>query len=230
MENIHLIIPAAGESSRMGSTTPKQFSNFHGKTILEYVESIFSKLATIKTITIALNKKQKYIESLNCQFSNKTTLIDCGGSNRSETVLNALSIIGEDIQKKDWIMVHDAARVGITESLVNNFIREIVDDKVGGILAIPALDTVKRVDKKQQIIRTEKRDEIWLAQTPQMFRFDILKRAYMSFKGNPTDESEAIEALGLSPKVVKGNLVNFKITYPEDLMRVEKLIKGSNHD
>ena len=230
MENIHLIIPAAGESSRMGSTTPKQFSNFHGKTILEYVESIFSKLATIKTITIALNKKQKYIESLNCQFSNKTTLIDCGGSNRSETVLNALSIIGEDIQKKDWIMVHDAARVGITESLVNNFIREIVDDKVGGILAIPALDTVKRVDKKQQIIRTEKRDEIWLAQTPQMFRFDLLNKALTSFKGNPTDESEAIEAFGLSPKIVKGSLVNFKITYPDDLMRVEKLIQGSSHD
>jgi 2-C-methyl-D-erythritol 4-phosphate cytidylyltransferase len=214
----------------MGSTTPKQFSNFHGKTILEYVESIFSKLAAIKTITIALNKKQKYIESLNCQFSNKTTLIDCGGSNRSETVLNALSIIGEDIQKKDWIMVHDAARVGITESLVNNFIREIVDDKVGGILAIPALDTVKRVDKKQQIIRTEKRDEIWLAQTPQMFRFDLLNKALTSFKGNPTDESEAIEAFGLSPKIVKGNLVNFKITYPDDLMRVEKLIQGSNYD
>ena len=230
MENIHLIIPAAGESSRMGSTTPKQFSNFHGKTILEYVESIFSKLAAIKTITIALNKKQKYIESLNCQFSNKTTLIDCGGSNRSETVLNALSIIGEDIQKKDWIMVHDAARVGITESLVNNFIRDIVDDKVGGILAIPALDTVKRVDKKQQIIRTEIRDEIWLAQTPQMFRFDLLNKALTSFKGNPTDESEAIEAFGLSPKIVKGNLVNFKITYPDDLMRVEKLIQGSNYD
>ncbi len=230
MENIHLIIPAAGESSRMGSTTPKQFSNFHGKTILEYVESIFSKLATIKTITIALNKKQKYIESLNCQFSNKTTLIDCGGSNRSETVLNALSIIGKDIQKKDWIMVHDAARVGINESLVNNFIREIVDDKVGGILAIPALDTVKRVDKKQQIIRTEKRDEIWLAQTPQMFRFDLLNKALTSFKGNPTDESEAIEAFGLSPKIVKGNLVNFKITYPDDLMRIEKLIQGSNYD
>ena len=230
MENIHLIIPAAGESSRMGSTTPKQFSNFHGKTILEYVESIFSKLAAIKTITIALNKKQKYIESLNCQFSNKTTLIDCGGSNRSETVLNALSIIGEDIQKKDWIMIHDAARVGITESLVNNFIRDIVDDKVGGILAIPVLDTVKRVDKKQQIIRTEKRDEIWLAQTPQMFRFDLLNKALTSFKGNPTDESEAIEAFGLSPKIVKGNLVNFKITYPDDLMRIEKLIQGSNYD
>ena len=127
-------------------------------------------------------------------------------------------------------MVHDAARVGITESLVNNFIREIVDDKVGGILAIPALDTVKRVDKKQQIIRTEKRDEIWLAQTPQMFRFDLLNKALTSFKGNPTDESEAIEAFGLSPKIVKGNLVNFKITYPDDLMRIEKLIQGSNYD
>ena len=127
-------------------------------------------------------------------------------------------------------MVHDAARVGITESLVNNFINEVVDNKVGGILAIPALDTVKRVDKKQQITCTEKRDEIWLAQTPQMFRFNLLKKALTSFKGNPTDESEAIEALGLSPKVVKGSLENFKITYPEDLLRVDKLIKGSNHD
>lgn len=230
MQNIHLIIPAAGESSRMESTTPKQFSNFHGKTILEFVESIFSKLVAIKTITVALNKNQKYIESLGCQFSKKTSLTDCGGSTRSETVLNTLEIIGGDIQKDDWIMVHDAARVGITESLVNNFINEVVEDKVGGILAIPALDTVKRVDKKQQITCTEKRDEIWLAQTPQMFRFKLLKRALTSFKGNPTDESEAIEALGLSPKVVKGSLENFKITYPEDLLRVDKLIKGSNHD
>jgi 2-C-methyl-D-erythritol 4-phosphate cytidylyltransferase len=228
MQNIHLIIPAAGESSRMGSTTPKQFSNFHGKTILEFVESIFSKLAVIKTITIALNKNQKYIESLGCQFSKKTTLFNCGGSTRSETVLNTLKVMGEDIQKKDWIMVHDAARVGITESLVNNFIQELVDHKVGGVLAVPAIDTVKRVDTKQQIIGTEKRDEIWLAQTPQMFRFDLLKDALTSFKGNPTDESEAIEALGLSPKVVKGNLVNFKITYPEDLTRVERLVRGAN--
>jgi 2-C-methyl-D-erythritol 4-phosphate cytidylyltransferase len=228
MQNIHLIIPAAGESSRMGSTTPKQFSNFHGKTILEFVESIFSKLSAIKTITIALNKNQKYIESLGCQFSKKTTLFNCGGSTRSETVLNTLKVMGEDIQKKDWIMVHDAARVGITESLVNNFIQELVDHKVGGVLAVPAIDTVKRVDTKQQIIGTEKRDEIWLAQTPQMFRFDLLKDALTSFKGNPTDESEAIEALGLSPKVVKGNLVNFKITYPEDLTRVERLVRGAN--
>ena len=101
MQNIHLIIPAAGESSRMESTTPKQFSNFHGKTILEFVESIFSKLVAIKTITVALNKNQKYIESLGCQFSKKTSLTDCGGSTRSETVLNTLKIIGGDIQKED---------------------------------------------------------------------------------------------------------------------------------
>ena len=228
MQKIHLIIPAAGESSRMGSATPKQFSNFHGKTILEFVESIFSNLASISSITIALNKNQKFIENLGCQFSQKTSLINCGGSSRSETVLNALEIIEENIDTKDWIMVHDAARLGINESLINNFIREVVNDKVGGILAIPALDTVKRVSEKKQIIGTEQRDEIWLAQTPQMFKFDLLKDALKSFKGNPTDESEAIEALGRSPKVVKGNLVNFKITYPEDLMRVEKLIKGSD--
>ena len=228
MQKIHLIIPAAGESSRMGSATPKQFSNFHGKTILEFVESIFSNLASISSITIALNKNQKFIENLGCQFSQKTSLINCGGSSRSETVLNALEIIEENIDTKDWIMVHDAARLGINESLINNFICEVVSDKVGGILAIPALDTVKRVNEKKQIIGTEQRDEIWLAQTPQMFKFDLLKDALKSFKGNPTDESEAIEARGHSPKVVKGNLVNFKITYPEDLMRVEKLIKGSD--
>lgn len=228
MQKIHLIIPAAGESSRMGSPTPKQFSSFHGKTILEFVESIFSNLSLISSITVALNKNQKFIENLGCQFSKKTTLIDCGGSTRAETVLNALEIIEKNVDKQDWIMVHDAARLGINESLINNFIRELENDKVGGILAIPALDTVKRVNNEQQIVRTEKRDEIWLAQTPQMFRFDLLKKALKSFKGIPTDESEAIEAMGLSPKIIKGNLTNFKITYPEDLNRVERLIKGSD--
>jgi len=228
MQKIHLIIPAAGESSRMGSPTPKQFSSFHGKTILEFVESIFANLILISSITVALNKNQKFIENLGCQFSKKTTLIDCGGSTRAETVLNALEIIEKNVDKQDWIMVHDAARLGINESLINNFIRELENDKVGGILAIPALDTVKRVSDKQQIIKTEQRDEIWLAQTPQMFRFDLLKKALKSFKGTPTDESEAIEAMGLSPKIIKGNLVNFKITYPEDLNRVERLIKGSD--
>ena len=155
MQKIHLIIPAAGESSRMGSATPKQFSNFHGKTILEFVESIFSNLASISSITIALNKNQKFIENLGCQFSQKTSLINCGGSSRSETVLNALEIIEENIDTKDWIMVHDAARLGINESLINNFIREVVSDKVGGILAIPALDTVKRVNEKKQIIEAK---------------------------------------------------------------------------
>lgn len=228
MQKIHLIIPAAGESSRMGSPTPKQFSSFHGKTILEFVESIFSNLILISSITVALNKNQKFIENLGCQFSKKTTLIDCGGSTRAETVLNALETIEKNVDQQDWIMVHDAARLGINESLINNFIRSLENDKVGGILAIPVSDTVKRVNNKQQIVRTEERDEIWLAQTPQMFRFDLLKKALKLFKGTPTDESEAIEAMGLSPKIIKGNLVNFKITYPEDLMRVERLIKGSD--
>lgn len=228
MQKIHLIIPAAGESSRMGSPTPKQFSSFHGKTILEFVESIFSNLILISSITVALNKNQKFIENLGCQFSKKTTLIDCGGSTRAETVLNALETIEKNVDQQDWIMVHDAARLGINESLINNFIRALENDKVGGILAIPVSDTVKRVNNKQQIVRTEERDEIWLAQTPQMFRFDLLKKALKLFKGTPTDESEAIEAMGLSPKIIKGNLVNFKITYPEDLMRVERLIKGSD--
>ena len=92
-------------------------------------------------------------------------------------------------------------------------------------MAIPASDTVKRVNKKNEIISTENRDELWLAQTPQMFRFKILKKALNNFKGFPTDESQAVEALGLKPRVFSGNSLNFKITFSEDLIRAEKTLE-----
>ena len=98
-------------------------------------------------------------------------------------------------------------------------------EKVGGVMAIPASDTVKRVNKNNEIINTEDREELWLAQTPQMFRYAILKKALMEFKGNSTDESQAVEALGLKPKVFKGNPLNFKVTFAEDLIRAEKSLE-----
>ena len=227
MSKIHVIIPAAGSGSRTGQETPKQFARIGNKTIIEYIEGIFSRVHLIDSISIALHPNEKFISSGNFQFSKKTNILYCGGESRAQTVLNTLFEIGEG-KDDDWILVHDAARIGITESIVNKFIMEISVDKVGGIVAFPVPDTVKRVNKRLEVITTEEREFLWLAQTPQMFKCNVLKKAIQSFNGCPTDEAEAIEATGLKPKIFKGSALNFKITYPEDLLRAKSAIQLIN--
>ncbi|MBL6685719.1 MAG: 2-C-methyl-D-erythritol 4-phosphate cytidylyltransferase [Methylophilaceae bacterium] len=229
MAKIHVIIPAAGSGSRMQQHIPKQFATIGDKTILEYVESIFSHISVIESISIAVSSSEKYIDNISHKFSKKTQVLISGGASRSETVLNTINLL--DVSLDDWILVHDAARVGLTEFCINEFIKYFSNDKVGGIMAIQVPDTVKRVNKNNEILNTEERDELWLAQTPQMFRFNILKKALLNYDGLPTDESQAIEALGLKPKVFKGNPLNFKITFAEDIVRAEKSLEilGKNN-
>ena len=226
MSNVHVIIPAAGHGSRLGQSIPKQFTRIGDKTILEHIEAVFARTQSIKSVFIALNPKEKTIANGNYQFSNKTTILYTGGESRAQTVLSSLLEINKQIQidENDWVMVHDAARIGITEFMINQFIREVSTNKVGGIVAIPVTDTVKKINKKLEVIGTEDRDVLWLAQTPQMFRNKILKKALKNFQGTPTDEAEAVEALGLKPKLFKGNAQNFKITYPEDLVRAQNAL------
>ena len=224
MSNVHVIIPAAGHGSRLGQSIPKQFTRIGDKTILEYIEAVFARTQSIKSVFIALNPKEKTIANGNYQFSNKTTILYTGGESRAQTVLSSLLEINKQIDENDWVMVHDAARIGITEFMINQFIREVSTNKVGGIVAIPVTDTVKKINKKLEVIGTRDRDVLWLAQTPQMFRNKILKKALKNFQGTPTDEAEAVEALGLKPKLFKGNAQNFKITYPEDLVRAQNAL------
>ena len=225
MANYHVIIPAAGKGSRMGQDIPKQFFNLEGKTILQWVEFIFSKIISIKSISIAIQPEIKFLDTLGSQFSDKTKIYKTGGDTRAQTVLKTINKIKNLVSDDDWILVHDAARVGITELLINNFIDDISSHKVGGIMAIPVADTVKKVNDSMEIITTENREKLWLAQTPQMFRYKILKKALEQFDGTPTDEAEAIESLGLKPKIFKGNILNTKITYKEDLVNANKAIE-----
>ena len=224
MSNVHVIIPAAGHGSRLGQSIPKQFTRIGDKTILECVEAVFARTQSIQSVFIALNPKEKTIANGNYQFSNKTTILYTGGESRAQTVLSSLLEINKQIDENDWVMVHDAARIGITEFMINQFVRDVSSNKVGGIVAIPVTDTVKKINKKLEVIGTEDRDVLWLAQTPQMFRNKILKKALKNFQGTPTDEAEAVEALGLKPKLFKGNAQNFKITYPEDLVRAQNAL------
>ena len=148
MSKIHVIIPAAGSGSRMSQEAPKQFSAFHGKTLIEWVDFIFSNVASVDTISIAFNSNERSnIENSNYTFSHKTKIYYSGGSNRSETVLNTLNLIEGFTSDGDWALVHDSARVGITETFINSFIKEVCQDTVGGIVAIPSVDTIKRVKK-----------------------------------------------------------------------------------
>jgi len=225
MSKIHVIIPAAGSGSRMGQEVPKQFLSFHGKTLIEWVDYIFSNVSIIDSISIAFNPDERDgVENSNYTFSHKTKVYYSGGSSRSETVLNTLNSIESSTSDDDWVLVHDSARVGITESFINSFIKEVVQDSVGGIVALPSVDTIKRVNQLNKIIKTEDRDTLWLAQTPQMFKYKTLIEALSNFSGTPTDEAEAIEALGLKPMVYKGLITNFKITYPEDLINMNQIL------
>ena len=150
----------------------------------------------------------------------------CGGSTRAASVLNGLNILlqhGADA--KDWVLVHDAARCLITPELINKLIDACQHDAVGGLLALPLPDTLK-MGMTGRVAATLDRSDKWLAQTPQMFRIGLLREALVMTGERVTDESSAIEAMGLSPKLVPGSAQNFKVTYPEDFALAQAVLQA----
>ena len=129
MAKIHLIIPAAGAGSRMRNPIPKQFSSIGSKTIIEWIEFIFSNISSIHSISIAVNPNERYIESISHRFSSKTTIYKSGGGTRSETVLNTLNQIKKIADVNDWVMVHDAARLEVITKVQNFLIMIIFTEK-----------------------------------------------------------------------------------------------------
>jgi 2-C-methyl-D-erythritol 4-phosphate cytidylyltransferase len=125
----------------------------------------------------------------------------------------------------DWILVHDAARPCLSRAMLAALLGELADDQVGGILAVPVADTLKRADGEWRVAATEPRDGLWQAQTPQMFRYGLLKEALEKCRA-VTDESGAIEALGLRPRLVRADATNLKVTYPADLVLAALILRG----
>jgi len=158
----------------------------------------------------------------------------CGGPSRHASVLGGLQTLTEfGAQESDWVLVHDAARPGITPALIRALVEALRDDPVGGILALPVADTLKREQapaEKDGLVAvkvTESRDGLWQAQTPQMFRLGMLRDALedaLASGAEVTDEASAIERMGHAPKLVRGSLRNFKVTYPEDFALAEAFL------
>ncbi|MDG1097361.1 MAG: 2-C-methyl-D-erythritol 4-phosphate cytidylyltransferase [Methylophilaceae bacterium] len=225
MQLFHVIIPAAGIGTRMLNVLPKQYLPLAGKPIIAHIIQTFFSHPRITTIHLALSPEDKFWQSLSLNTESRLHIHYTGGESRSETVLNTLNAMQVDAE--DWVLVHDAARPGLTHESLNRLLDTLETDAVGGLLALPVADTIKKSDEMNMVDQTISRQNLWQAQTPQMFRYTMLKQALSEYEGLPTDEAEAIEALGLNPKLVHGELRNLKVTYPEDLALLELIVEKS---
>lgn len=216
------MIPAAGVGTRMGSGFPKQYAPIAGKPMLMHVLDTFAATESITHTFVVVGAEDVTIKVLlsdSPHLAQRVSVIYKGGPVRRTSVLNGLRAIREQAADDDWILVHDAARPGLTTELIDRLITAVKDDKVGGLLAMPIVDTLKRgIDRRVQ--GTIPREGLWAAQTPQMFRYALLVRA-LEQMSNVTDEASAIEALELHPKLVEGSARNFKVTMPDDVALAE---------
>ncbi len=226
MPNFHVIIPAAGVGNRMANALPKQYIALAGKPLIAHVINTFFNHPVIGSIHLALSPDDQFWRTLTLNPDSKLRLHYTGGATRSETVLNTLNAM--QAADNDWILVHDAARPGLTADALTRLVESLQHDEVGGLLALPVADTLKLAHGDNRVRNTVSRQNLWRAQTPQMFRYQALRHALTHFNGIPTDESEAIEALGLQPKLVEGELRNLKVTYPQDLALLETLFAADN--
>jgi 2-C-methyl-D-erythritol 4-phosphate cytidylyltransferase len=229
MAFFHVIIPAAGTGSRMQNVLPKQYMPLAGKPIISHTIQTFFLHPRIASIHVALNADDLFWRDLPLDPTSKLKLHYTGGESRSETVLNTL--LAMQAADDDWVLVHDAARPGLTHALLDKLLNTLENDAVGGLLALPVADTLKKSGENHKIEQTVERTDLWQAQTPQMFKYSVLKHALQAnskaaaggMANISTDEAEAIEALGLQPTLVAGELRNLKITYPQDLELLEAL-------
>ena len=218
---IFALVPAAGQGTRMGDALPKQYVALAGRPMMFHsVETLASVQRIVSVIVILSPLDRHWGEHDWSAFPEKIEAMFAGGPRRSATVLNALKLLEGRATKDDWIMVHDAARPCISKALVEQFLDELESDPIGGLLAIPLADTLKGADENQRVAKTVPRTKLWRAQTPQMFRYGLLKRAIEKVP-DATDESQAIEAVGFAPRLVQGENTNFKVTFAEDLPLAE---------
>lgn len=214
------VIPAAGVGARMAADRPKQYLLLGGLTILEHSLNCFLDHPQLKGLVISLAVDDPYWPTLACAADPRIQRV-AGGLERADSVLNALlHLHGHGAHDDDWVLVHDAARPNLSRGDLDKLLSELADDPVGGLLAVPARDTLKRADSNGRVAETVDRSFIWLAYTPQMFRLGALHRALADSLVSDvsiTDEASAMEWSGQSPRLIEGRSDNIKVTRPEDL-------------
>lgn len=230
-----VLIPAAGSGSRLGSRVPKQYLELCGCSVLECTVAAFVAQAWFDHIAVIVQADDAIAPRLAGLRHERVELLRRGGATRRDTVLNGLTSLAQRgmIDRNDWVYVHDAARPGIDASSLLRLSASLEHENCGALLCVPMADTVKRVDPVSSLEAsaqyrsggTVDRSRLWLAQTPQVFRAGVLRRALQAHP-TVTDEAGAIEAEGGRPLMVNGSRRNLKITTIEDLIMLRVLMRA----
>jgi len=226
MPRHYAIVPAAGSGARFGSEVPKQYLELGGKPLIYHAIDALCRCPRIEAVWVILSPGDGWWQAYDwTSLGPKLKALFCGGASRSETVVNGLAAIADVVADDDWVLVHDAARPCLSQQMLADLFDQLADDPVGGILAVPVADTLKRADGEQRVVATESRDGLWQAQTPQMFRYRLLRES-LAGKQALTDEAGAIEAAGFQPRLVRAEASNLKVTFPADLRLAELILQG----
>ena len=215
------LIPAAGVGARMEAGSPKQYLAIAGKPMLRHALDAFLASPLIAHTYVVVSADDGVIDTV--VPAQGVTVLRCGGATRMDSILNGLRALQGSMAAHDQVLVHDAARPGLTPALIEKLITEVGEHPAGGLLALPVVDTVKRAGQGSLSAQTVPRDGLWLAQTPQMFSYALLHKA-LSEAPDPqaiTDDASAVEALGLAPRLVEGHPRNLKVTLPRDIHTAE---------
>lgn len=226
MSRHYALVPAAGNGARFGSPIPKQYLELAGRPMIHHSLAALCRCDRIDQVWVILSPGDEWWGGYDWSaLQPKLQVLFCGGATRAESVANGLSALADIVSDQDWMLVHDAARPCLSQAMLNDLCDALRDDPVGGLLAVPVADTLKRADADQRVMDTEPREGLWQAQTPQMFRYGLLRKS-LAGNSSVTDEASALEAAGWQPRLVKADATNFKVTFPADLRLAELVLQG----
>ncbi|WP_262927432.1 2-C-methyl-D-erythritol 4-phosphate cytidylyltransferase [Phytohalomonas tamaricis] len=217
-DTLWLVVPAAGKGTRMRAERPKQYLDLDGQPVIVHTLAKLHSAWPQARLILCLDEKDVWFEERFVPFDHWQRIN--GGDERADSVLNALMALQGRAHADDWVLVHDVARPCVHVDDLHTLHASVIGDEVGGLLATPAADTMKRQDRSHRVGHTESREGLWHALTPQAFRYGLLYEALHTARQSGqtiTDEASAVEAFGLAPKLVPGRRDNLKITHPEDL-------------
>ena len=224
----YALVPAAGGGARMGAEIPKQYLPLAGRPLIRHTLATLCAVPAVARVFVVLAADDAQWEKYDwSDLAGRLEILRCGGATRADSVTNGLRALRPRVAADDWMLVHDAARACLTVAQVETLIASVADDPVGGLLAVPVADTLKRADAQLRSAATVSRENLWQAQTPQMFRHALLLDA-LERAPAVTDEASAVEALGLKPRLVAADATNFKVTYPLDLHLAEIILRDRN--
>jgi 2-C-methyl-D-erythritol 4-phosphate cytidylyltransferase len=227
---IWAIVPAAGSGSRSGSAIPKQYQHIAGQPMLHHSLDVLCQHPDIDGIILALANEDLRWQGISV-WRNKPLRTCLGGAERSDSVLSAINALADVLGSDDFVLVHDAARPCLRFEDLHQLIQLASVHPVGALLAGKIKDTMKRSDSSAQVEGTIDRNLLWRAFTPQMFPAKSLQRALQHAKqegASITDESSAMERLGLSPLLVEGAEDNIKVTLASDFALAEAILSARN--